>query len=226
MKSFINSCALGVAAVALLTISAPVFAQVEPGQVRARKANQCLSDDELKINKELKALNRPTGKNDPVWTFDPDYLLGSWKFDWDMPETPISGGGKATGTYTFKRIEDCYYEGTLEVTSPDGPYTAKVLVVYNPELKYLTWLENDSRGITLLETGRVAGDLGGYFTFHWEAPAFTYKGKVVRLSGTTFFSSPTTFRYRPRISVDGGEYENFGNPWIVRQGATAPSKDQ
>ena len=64
----------------------------------------------------------------------------------------------------------------------------------------------------------MAGDLGGYFTHHWEVPAFNYKGKVVRLSGTTFFSSPTTFRYRPRISIDGGEFVNYGNPWFTREG--------
>lgn len=203
----------------LFAVSSPALAQVEPGQVRVRKPNQCLSDQEIKSNKDLKALTRPTTKSDPNWMFDPDYLLGKWTFDWDTPETPISSGGKTTGTYTFKRIEDCYYEGTLEANSPDGPYTGKVLIVYSPELKYLTWLETDSRGITMLRTGRVAGDLGGYFTHHWEVPAFTYKGKVVRLSGTTFFSSPTTFRYRPRISLDGGEFVNFGNPWVTREGA-------
>jgi hypothetical protein len=82
----------------------------------------------------------------------------------------------------------------------------------------LTWLENDSRGFSLLRTGRVAGDLGGYFTHHWEVPAFTFKGKVVRMSGTTFFSSPSSYRYRPRISIDGDEYMNFGNPWFTRSG--------
>jgi hypothetical protein len=207
----------------ILSIGSPAAAQVEPGSVRERKPNQCLSDEELNVNKTLKALTRPTTKSDPNWIFDPDYLLGDWKFEWDMPETPISAGGKTVGTYHFKRIEDCYYEGQLDASGPDGRYTAAVTVVYDPTLKYLVWLENDSRGFTTLRTGRVAGDLGGYFTHHWDVPAFTYKGKVVRLSGTTFFSSPTTFRYRPRISVDGGEYENYGNPWIVRQNS-APSK--
>src|SRR6266699_1436696 len=199
-------------------LGTPGRAQVEPGAVRARKPNQCLTDEELKVNKTLRALNRPTTKSDPNWIFDPDYLLGKWNFDWDAPDTPINSGGKSTGSYTIKRIEDCYYEGTVDAKGPDGPYTAKALIAYNPELKFLTWLETDSRGFSLLRTGRVAGDLGGYFTHHWEVPAFTFKGKVVRLSGTTFFSSPTTFRYRPRISIDGGEFVNYGNPWFTREG--------
>ncbi len=208
----------------ILAMAAPAFAQVEAGSIRERKPNQCLSDDELNSNKTLKGLTRPTTKSDPNWVFDPDYLLGTWKFDWDVPETPIGSGGKTTGTYEFKRIEDCYYEGKLDANGPDGHYTANVTVVYDPTLKYLVWLENDSRGFQMLRSGRVAGDLGGYFTHHWEVPAFTYKGKVVRLSGTTFFSSPTTFRYRPRISVDAEPFENYGNPWITRQGGAASSK--
>jgi hypothetical protein len=208
----------------VLGLASSAFAQVEPGQVKSRKANQCLSDEELKINKDLKALNRPTIKTDPNWIFDPDYLIGKWTFDWDVPETPISSGGKATGSYTFKRIEDCYYEGAIQANGPDGPYTGKVLVMYSPEVKYMTWLETDSRGLSVLRFGRVAGDLGGYFTHHWEVPAFTYKGKVVRLSGTTFFSSPTSFRYRPRISLDGGEFVNYGNPWFTREGPPPSTK--
>lgn len=213
---------LGIAASLVLVCASSALAQVEPGSVRQRKANQCLSDTELQTNKELKALNRPTAKADHSWVFDPDYLLGSWTFEWDVPETPISSGGKTTGSYTFKRIEDCYYEGTADGKTPDGPFQAKVLVIYNPDLKHLTWLENDSRGFSMLRTGRIAGDLGGYFTFHWEAPPFTFKEKVVRMSGTTFFSSPTTFRYRPRISIDGDDYINYGNPWFTRTGG-APS---
>jgi len=220
-----NTSVFPTSVLVVIALASPALAQVEPGSIRERKPNQCLSDEDLKINKDLKNLNRPTTKNDPNWIFDPDYLIGTWTFEWDVPETPISSGGKATGTYTFKRIEDCFYEGTLEGKSPDGPYQGKVLVVYNQDLKYLTWLETDSRGLSMLRTGRVAGDLGGYFTHHWEVPAFTFKGKVVRLSGTTFFSSPASFRYRPRISIDGEEYMNYGNPWFTRVGgAPAPSK--
>jgi hypothetical protein len=137
----------------------------------------------------------------------------------------MGSGGKIEGSYTFKRIEDCFYEGAIQAKGPDGPYTGKVLVVYSPDQKFLTWLETDSRGISLLKSGRVAGDLGGYFTHHWEVPAFTFKGQVVRFSGTHFFSSPTSFRLRPRISLDGGEFMNYGNPWFVRaDGMPPPSK--
>jgi len=198
----------------------PAAAQVDPGSVRVRKPNQCLSDAELKINKDLKALNRPTIGADPSWIFDPDYLLGQRTFEWDVPETPLGSGGKITGAYTFKRIEDCFYEGTIDAKSPDGPYQGKVLIVYSPEYRYMTWLETDSRGISMLKAGRVAGDLGGYFTHHWDVPAFTHKGKVVRLAGTYFFSSPTSFRFRPRISIDGDEYTNYGNPWFIREDRT------
>ena len=214
MKSSVFRAVLLVVVLALPSWAA---AQVDPGELALVSPNQCLPDEQLKIIDELRALNRPTTRQDPAWPFNPDYFIGTWDFEWDVPETPVSSGGRITGSYTIQRIEGCFYEGTLEADGPDGPYSGNVLLIYSPEAQYLSWLEEDSRGVTTLKTGKIGGDLGGYFTHHWVVPAFTLKGTTVRLAGTTFIGSPATFRYRPRISLDGGEFMNYGNPWFVRE---------
>ena len=200
----------------LFALPSASVAQVDPGELLHVSANQCLADEQLKLLDELRTLDRRTTGQDQNWPFNPDYFIGKWDFEWDVPDTPVSTGGRITGSYTIKRIESCFYSGTIEADGPDGPYSGNLLLVYSPEAQYLTWLEMDSRGLTTLKTGPIGGDLGGYFTYHWVVPAFTLKGTAVRLAGTTFIGSPATFRYRPRISLDGSEFMNYGNPWFVR----------
>ena len=39
-------------------------------------------------------------------------------------------------------------------------------------------------------------------------------GKTVKLKGKTLMLSPANYRLQVQISVDGGPYTNFGNPWF------------
>ena len=184
----------------------------------------CLNDEQQSLNKKLRELNRPTTKEDPEWIFDPDYFLGSWDLEWEAPESVLGSAGTLTGRITFKHVDPCYYEGDLQGKGPDGGFRSKIQFLADPTNRWMTWIEADSRGFTLIKSGRMGGDLGGYFTHFWEAPVFTYKGKKVRIKGTNFLGSPAAFRYRSQISVDGSPYENFGTAWFRKDLASGPPK--
>lgn len=82
--------------------------------------------------------------------------------------------------------------------------------------------ETDSRGFSLMKAGHIGGDLGGYY----ESAPFEYEGQTIRLKTTTILYSPLHFKVKARISVDGGKYVNFGNPWWRKEvpGVTDESK--
>lgn len=172
-------------------------------------SKQCLSDEiKQRIAKSKEARQTQTGEVEEP--FDPDYLVGQWELEWVAPDSPLASAGDVLGTLTLRYVEGCMYEGTFTGKTADGAYTSTVTIVFDPSVRYMVWTEQDSRGISVLRPGRVGGDLGGYYTHFWEQPVFTYKGRTVRLRGTTFFQSPVLFRVRSQISVDGEPYVNFG----------------
>jgi len=200
--------------------SAPVGAQSSK-TVTDSTAAPCLTEEQIEGNRKLLALDRPVKKEDPEWTFNPDYFLGTWSFEWTVPESPLSPSAELTGSVTFKHIEGCYYEGELQAKDENLGFRQRIQFIADPTNRWMTWIETDSRGFTLIKSGPLGGDLGGYFTHYWEVPVFTFKGKKVRLKGNHFLASPGNFRYRMQMSVDGGPYRNFGNPWFRKDPTTA-----
>jgi hypothetical protein len=181
-------------------------------------AGQCLFKEDLDLIKVLRSLKRTTLNDDAMAPFNPDYFVGSWMFEWEMPESALGPAGTITGTQTIRHVEGCGYEGTTQAKGPGGPFTINSTIVYDPAAKYLVVVDRDSRGFELLKLGRVGGDSGGYFTHHWETPTFSFKGTKVRLKGSTFMGSPANFRARSEIS-EGGPFVNLGSPWFQRQSA-------
>ena len=180
----------------------------------------CLSDADRAILKEFHARTRPTSPDDPLPPFDPEYLVGTWSMEYDAPDTPLAPEGMHTGTLTFKHVDGCYYEGELTAKGPKGvPYTTKIQVIYDVAGKYLTWIETDSRGYTLLKPGTIGADLGGYFTHYFETLGFraSKTGPVLHIKGSTFFGSPSNFRLRRSLSVDGEPYMNIGEMWFRKK---------
>jgi hypothetical protein len=210
----------------ILFCAAPVAAGQSGKPAAENPAGQCLTEEQLEVNKKLVALDRPTKEGDADWIFDPDYFAGSWDLEWEVPESVLGSGGLLNGVLTFRRVDRCYYEGELSVKGPDRPYNQKIQFLADPQNRWMTWIETDSRGFTIIKSGRMGGDRGGYFTHHWDVPVFTYKGRKVRLRGTTFLGSPLTMRGRVQISVDDGAYENFGTQWFRKDpsGASTPQK--
>jgi hypothetical protein len=179
---------------------------------------KCIFKEDLDLIAARRALKRTTLNNDAQAPFDPDYLVGRWTFEYDVPESALGPEGPISGTETVQHTDGCRYEGTTQAKSPAGAFTIKSTIVYDPSEHYMIVLERDSRGFEVLKSGRVGGDSGGYYTHHWQAAPFTVKGKKVRLKGTTFFASPANYRVRTEVSEGNDVFVNLGTVWIQRQG--------
>ena len=213
-------------AVLLMTAALPVAAQTKE-QIEAEPIlklergetvvpGQCLSQQELDLIDALNALRRPTvgvegaDGGDDMAPFNPHYFVGTWDIEGVLPESPIGEAGEFLGTETVRYAEGCTYESTIEATVGDETVTITSRLIYDRRARYLVRMEDDSRGFQLVKVGTVSGDSGGYSSHHWEAPAITRQGHEVRLRGRTYMTSPSGFRVRMRMSVDGEPFVNFG----------------
>ena len=169
---------------------------------------------------------RPTESSDEIPLFDYDaYFPGTWEFEWRVPESPLGAGGMIEGTEVYATSEDGrYYTSRIDARGPDGPFTVQSRIVYLAAQKVFTRYDTDSRGFDLFRTGRVGGDLGGFYTIHYETPPFEVNGEQVQLRMTTRMVSPVNYRVQARISIDGGPFTNFGNAWWTKNvpGVTTP----
>ncbi len=195
--------------------------KLQPGETPV--PGECLTKEELDLIKDLAALKRPTvgveGEGDDQPPFNPHSLTGTWEIEGLLRESPLGEAGEFVGTETIRHVDGCTYESIIEATMPDGPVTVTVLMAYDRRAKYLVRLEQDSRGFQLLNTGRVGGDPGGYFSHYWETTQVTFNGRQVRLKGRRFFASPVAQRVRMQISIDGEPFTNFGTLWWQRTDA-------
>ena len=164
---------------------------------------------------QIPDLGRPTEAGDEVPTFDYDaYFPGVWTFEWRVPDSPLGAGGLITGTETFEPGSDGrHYRATVDAEGPEGPFTTESTIIYLAGQRAFVRHDADSRGFALLRAGRIGGDLGGFYTIHYETAPFEANGRQVRLRLTTRLVSPVNYRVESRISVDGGPFTNFGNAW-------------
>ena len=200
-----------VTAVALL---APATALTQPQQQRPEG--------------QIPDRGRPTESGDEIPFFDYDaYFPGTWEFEWRVPESPLGSGGMIEGTEVYATSEDGrYYTSRIDARGPDGPFTTDSRIVYLAAQKVFARYDTDSRGFDIFRTGRVGGDLGGFYTIHYETPSFEVNGEQVQLRMTTRMVSPVNYRVEARISIDGGPFTNFGNAWWTKNvpGVTTPSR--
>ena len=158
---------------------------------------------------------RPTRHDDEQPPLDVDgYFLGApWSFEWDVPEGPLGGAGRITGTTTYKALGGRYYEASTEADGPDGTFTVKEVIGYHRENKVMSRHVVDSRGFTFDEIAPVAADLGGFYNILFESAPFTAGGRTVRIKHTMRLGAPLAYRVATAVSVDGGPFVNYGNPW-------------
>jgi hypothetical protein len=162
--------------------------------------------------------SRPTTPDDPMPPPNLDYFVGTWAFDWNVPESPLGPAGKLKGKETYKKLADGKYESVIEGDGPAGALKGKATTDYNEKQKFVTRTENGFFGnFVLKKSGPIGGDLGGYYTIFWETEPLKINGKTVKLKGKTLMLSPANYRLQVQISVDGGEYTNFGNPWFRKE---------
>jgi hypothetical protein len=173
---------------------------------------------------QMPDLGRPTKPDDqlPPFNFD-EYFPGKWTFEWDVPDGPLGPAGRITGTTIYKHIDGRFYEANTEATGPGGAFKLRELIAYHQEGKALSRWVTDSRGFTYLQIGTIGGDLGGYYNIYYEGSPFTYGGKTLRVKHAMRLLSPLNYKVATTMSVDGGPYRNYGNPWW-RKDVAAPSR--
>lgn len=158
---------------------------------------------------------RPTDPNDPMPPPNMDYFLGAWTFEWNVPESPLGPAGKLKGKETYaKGGKPGTYESLIEGEGPSGTIKGSASTIYNEKEKTVTRSETGLFGVAMTKTGPIGGDLGGYYTIYWETAPVVKAGKTIRLKGKTLMLSPAHYRLQVTISVDGGPFTNFGNPWF------------
>lgn len=159
--------------------------------------------------------SRPTEPTDQMPPPDMDYFIGTWSFDWNVPESPLGPAGKLKGTETFKKAPDgAAYESVIEGEGPQGAFKGRATTTYNEKEKVVTRSEAALFGVPMVKTGPIGGDLGGYYTIFWETAPIKKGGHSVKLKGKTQMLSPANYRLQVQISVDGGPFTNFGNSWF------------
>jgi hypothetical protein len=173
---------------------------------------------------QMPDLGRPTKLDDeqPPLNVD-EYFTGTWRFEWDMPDGPLGESGRITGTTTYKVIDaGKFYQAETRASGPGGAFTVRELIAYQKDQKALSRWVTDSRGFTYLQIASIGGDLGGIYNIFYDSTPFTYNGKTIRLKHALRLLSPFNYKVATSVSVDGGAFRNYGNPWWRKD--AAPSK--
>ena len=148
-----------------------------------------------------------------------DYFVGTWLFEWNVPESPLGPAGKMKGKETYtKSPKEGTYESKIEGDGPSGAIKGQATTVYKEKERIVTRSESGFLGAPITSTGPIGGDLGGYYTIHWETAPVNKGGKTIRLKGKTLMLSPAHYRLQVTISVDGGPFTNYGSAWFRKEG--------
>ena len=164
---------------------------------------------------QMPELGRPTKVGDELPLFDFDaYFPGRWTFEWDMPEGPLGPSAQVNGTTVYKVIEaGKFYEADTTATGPGGAFKAHELIAYQRDNKALSRYVTDSRGFSYLQLATIGGDLGGIYNIFYDSTPFIYNGHTVRIKHGMRTMSPFNYKIATTVSVDGGPFRNYGNPW-------------
>ena len=167
---------------------------------------------------QMPDLGRPTRPGDvaPPLKFG-EYLVGTWAFEWDVPEGPLGPSGRITGTTTYKKVSEKSFTADTEATGPGGAFKIHEAIDYDPEQKTVTRQVTDSRGFSYRDSAPVSGDAGGIYYIYLESSPFTYAGHTVRIKHNFRLLSPLNYRIGISVSDNGGPYVNYGNPWWKKQ---------
>lgn len=157
--------------------------------------------------------------------FSMDYFVGAWKFEASVPESPLGTGGPISGTEIVRNVWDGrYWDLEIKGDGPDGPFTGRGVILYQDTFAGQSYTRYEvTRGVAILRTGTLGCDLGGTCNLHFETPPFEHDGARVQLRGRFYLTSPFAFRVTTEISVDRGEYRNFGTMWYTKDESVKPA---
>lgn len=192
---------------AALLIAPPALSEVE-GQAQVPK-------DQPKGL--MPNLGRPTKPEDEVPLLDFDkYFLGKWTFTADAPDSVLGPGGESSGTVTYRKLADGFYEAITEGKSESGAFTIKETIAYHREQKMAFRQVTDSRGYSYTQMAEVGGNIGGDYRLFFKSAPFAYKGKQVRLNHTVYLAAPLIFRIDIDVADGPGEFMHM-SPWRYRR---------
>ena len=162
-------------------------------------------------------LGRPTRPDDAVPLLDFDkYFVGRWTFEADAPDSVLGPGGVSSGTVTYKKLDDAFYEAITEAKGESGAFTIREVIAYHREQKTAFRSVTDSRGYAYVQMAEVGGNIGGDYRLFFKSAPFTYKGKQVRLNHTIYLAAPLTFRVDLEVSEGAGPFMHM-SPWRYKR---------
>ena len=162
-------------------------------------------------------LGRPTKADDVVPLLDFDkYFIGQWTFAADAPDSVLGPGGEVSGTVTYRKIGEGFYEARYEGKSESGTFTIAETIAYHREQKVAFRHVTDSRGYSYTQMAEVGGNIGGDYRLFFQSAPFSYKGKQVRMNHTVYLAAPLTFRVDVEVAEGTGSFEHM-SPWRYRR---------
>jgi hypothetical protein len=163
-------------------------------------------------------LGRPTKSDDVVPLLDFDqYFIGRWTFTADAPDSVLGPGGESSGSVTYRKLGDGFYEAVTEGKSETGAFTVKETIAYHREQKVAFRHVTDSRGYSYTQTAEVGGNIGGDYRLFFKSAPFTYQGKSIRINHTVYLAAPLTFRIDLEVSEGDKPFVHL-SPWRYRRG--------
>jgi hypothetical protein len=153
-----------------------------------------------------------TSETDAQAKFNMDYFVGQWNFEASVSESPLGAGGPMSGSEIVRNVWDGrFWDITIKGEDADGPFTGKGIIIYQDSFAGQSYTKYEiTRGIAVLRTGTLGCDLGGTCNLHFETPPFEHNGSRIQLRGRYYLTSPFAYRVTTEISVDKGEYRNWG----------------
>ena len=163
---------------------------------------------------QMPELGRPTKVTDevPLFNFD-DYFTGKWTFEWDMPEGPLGQSGQVTGTTIYKVIEPG------SPTRPIPPRPARAGRSRCARRSAIRRTQDDHAAghrqprLHLHAVGHDRRRPRRHLQPPLDSEPFTYNGQKVRIKQSIRTMSPFNYKVATTVSVDGGPFRNYGNPW-------------
>ena len=189
-------------ALACVVLSGTLFGQGPPPQPKG----------------QMPDLGRPTKDDDKIPPFDFDaYFLGTWTFEWDLPEGPLGPAGRLEGKTVYTAVGAGTYQAITDATGPSGKVAIKEMIKYNKGDKTLSRDVTDSRGYSYTQRGTIGGDLGGLYYIYFESDPVKVNGTLVRLKHNLRLTAPLSYRLAASVAEGDGPFINYGNPWFRKE---------
>jgi hypothetical protein len=162
-------------------------------------------------------LGRPTKSDDVVPLLDFDkYFIGKWTFTADAPDNVLGPGGESSGSVTYKKVGDNFYEAVTEGKSETGAFTIRETIAYHREQRLAFRHVSDSRGYAYTQMAEVGGNIGGDYRLFFKSAPFMYQGKSIRINHTVYLAAPLTFRIDLEVSEGDKPFVHL-SPWRYRR---------